>query len=676
MFKIVDRFVLKTFLPLFAMSFSVCWFIVVMQFLWRYVDELVGKGLGVFVLCKIIFYAAMSFIPMSLPLGILLASLMTFGNLGERLELLALKASGIPLYRIMRPLFLLIGVMSVLLFQFQNDWMIQAQVRMWTLVLSAKYAAPEMEITEGVFYTGIPGYSLYAQHRDPSGRMEQLMVYDMSRGYLNPRIIRADSGRLVMDKSKTFLVLKLYNGQSYENLRAQSYNTSEEPIPYMLPHFTYSETFIAHNTNINYQDEKQLGGLYISKNLSQLNYSIDSTARLLDSARAVITDGIDRDLLSTHYQSFAYGITDTATFIKQREELTALTQRIQEAKPHEKANGDSLLILSSATDSLRVIQAAVSTLERTKNQASFAKDEDDNSFYYFRTYSQEWHRKFTASVACLIFFLIGAPLGAIVRRGGIGMPVIVSIFFFVVYYTIESFGDNMLRSETIPVWLGMWLSNLVLLPVGLFLTYKSNQDSSSLNAEAYVMFFRKLFGYRGVRNVEYQEVSIEEVDYKQATLDLDTLLEQTETLRTSPLFQSPIIRVWSNGSDQAKLRDLSTALDDLVESLRHSTSRLLVSKLKDLPLLPKHFSPLLPEQSKYGWIMSFILPYSIPMTLYFSRLRKHLLGDLETTKRTLLALQEEVMSIQKGTREQENEQENQTDETNPIYANQLQPNLS
>ena len=671
MFKIVDRFVLKTFLPLFAMSFSVCWFIVVMQFLWRYVDELVGKGLGVFVLCKIIFYAAMSFIPMSLPLGILLASLMTFGNLGERLELLALKASGIPLYRIMRPLFLLIGVMSVLLFQFQNDWMIQAQVRMWTLVLSAKYAAPEMEITEGVFYTGIPGYSLYAQHRDPSGRMEQLMVYDMSRGYLNPRIIRADSGRLVMDKSKTFLVLKLYNGQSYENLRAQSYNTSEEPIPYMLPHFTYSETFIAHNTNINYQDEKQLGGLYISKNLSQLNYSIDSTARLLDSARAVITDGIDRDLLSTHYQSFAYGITDTATFIKQREELTALSLRIQEAKPHEKANGDSLLILSSATDSLRVIQAAVSTLERTKNQASFAKDEDDNSFYYFRTYSQEWHRKFTASVACLIFFLIGAPLGAIVRRGGIGMPVIVSIFFFVVYYTIESFGDNMLRSETIPVWLGMWLSNLVLLPVGLFLTYKSNQDSSSLNAEAYVMFFRKLFGYRGVRNVEYQEVSIEEVDYKQATLDLGTLLEQTETLRTSPLFQSPIIRVWSNGSDQAKLRDLSTALDDLVESLRHSTSRLLVSKLKDLPLLPKHFSPLLPVQRKYGWIMSFILPYSIPMTLYFSRLRKHLLSDLDTTKRTLLALQEEIIAI-RGTREQEY----QIDETNPIYANQLQPNLS
>ena len=186
------------------------------------------------------------------------------------------------------------------------------------------------------------------------------------------------------------------------------------------------------------------------------------------------------------------------------------------------------------------------------------------------------------------------------------------------------------------------------------------------------MLFRKLFGYRGVRNVEYQEVSIEEVDYKQATLDLGTLLEQTETLRTSPLFQSPIIRVWSNGSDQAKLRDLSTALDDLVESLRHSTSRLLVSKLKDLPLLPKHFSPLLPEQSKYGWIMSFMLPYSVPMTLYFSRLRKHLLADLETTKRTLLALQEEVVAIQKGTREKEN----QSDETNPIYANQLQPNLS
>ena len=285
-FKIVDKYILRTFIPLFVMSFAVCWFIVVMQFLWRYIDELVGKGLSGFMLLKIIFYAALSFIPMSLPLGILLASLMTLGNLGERLELLALKASGIRLYRIIRPIMLLVLAMACGLFYFQNDLMIRAQVGMWTLVITAKYAAPEMEITPGVFYTGIPGYSLYAKDRDAgTGLMHRMMVYDMSRGYLNPRIIRADSGRLVMDKSKKFLVLKLYQGQSFENIQTQSYNTSTEPVPYMLPHFDYSETFIPFDANIKMQDEGELNSMYVGKNLHQLQRSIDSIRPILDSTR-------------------------------------------------------------------------------------------------------------------------------------------------------------------------------------------------------------------------------------------------------------------------------------------------------------------------------------------------------------------------------------------------------
>ena len=284
--KIVDKYILRTFIPLFVMSFAVCWFIVVMQFLWRYIDELVGKGLSGFMLLKIIFYAALSFIPMSLPLGILLASLMTLGNLGERLELLALKASGIRLYRIIRPIMLLVVAMACGLFYFQNDLMIRAQVRMWTLVITAKYAAPEMEITPGVFYTGIPGYSLYAKSRDAgTGLMHRMMVYDMSRGYLNPRIIRADSGRLVMDKSKKFLVLKLYQGQSFENIQTQSYNTVSEPVPYMLPHFDYSETFIPFDANIKMQDEGELSSMYVGKNLHQLQVSIDSIRPILDSTR-------------------------------------------------------------------------------------------------------------------------------------------------------------------------------------------------------------------------------------------------------------------------------------------------------------------------------------------------------------------------------------------------------
>jgi len=225
------------------------------------------------------------------------------------------------------------------------------------------------------------------------------------------------------------------------------------------------------------------------------------------------------------------------------------------------------------------------------------------------------------------------------------MPVIVSIFFFVIYYMIESFGDNMLRSGSISVWLGMWLSNLVLLPVGLFLSFKANQDSSTLNAEAYIIFFRKLVGYRGVRKVEYQEVSMEEVDYAGELRAMHTPIERVKSLLATPLFSQPAWRIWNNGERQHELANLREEVNMLVERLHHSPDRLLVSKLNDLPILPKHFSPLLPKQSKHGRIAGLILPYSLPVTLYFSRLRKHLRGDLETTRTVLLALEEQLRLI-------------------------------
>ena len=427
--KIVDKYILRTFIPLFVMSFAVCWFIVVMQFLWRYIDELVGKGLSGFMLLKIIFYAALSFIPMSLPLGILLASLMTLGNLGERLELLALKASGIRLYRIIRPIMLLVVAMACGLFYFQNDLMIRAQVRMWTLVITAKYAAPEMEITPGVFYTGIPGYSLYAKSRDAgTGLMHRMMVYDMSRGYLNPRIIRADSGRLVMDKSKKFLVLKLYQGQSFENIQTQSYNTVSEPVPYMLPHFDYSETFIPFDANIKMQDEGELSSMYVGKNLHQLQVSIDSIRPILDSTRNSYARIVQSDLLTSHYGFSPYAYEDTTVFARQQERIATLVKETSGVKPEEAKASLTL----TAQDSLQAIGSALDKAKRITEEAQIYTGTDDTEFYHYRTFHQEWHRKFTFPVSCIIFALIGASLGAIVRRGGIGMPIIISIFFFVV----------------------------------------------------------------------------------------------------------------------------------------------------------------------------------------------------------------------------------------------------
>ncbi len=641
-FKIVDKYILRTFIPLFVMSFAVCWFIVVMQFLWRYIDELVGKGLSGFMLLKIIFYAALSFIPMSLPLGILLASLMTLGNLGERLELLALKASGIRLYRIIRPIMLLVLAMACGLFYFQNDLMIRAQVRMWTLVITAKYAAPEMEITPGVFYTGIPGYSLYAKDRDAgTGLMHRMMVYDMSRGYLNPRIIRADSGRLVMDKSKKFLVLKLYQGQSFENIQTQSYNTSTDAVPYMLPHFDYSETFIPFDANIKMQDEGELSSMYVGKNLHQLQRSIDSIRPILDSTRLSYAQVVGASLMESHYGTSSYAYQDSATRAQEQVRLAHLEQQTR----HSKAEDASLTF--TPQDSLQAISMARDKADRVKEEASLYIDTDDAQFYQFRTLHQEWHRKFTFPVSCLIFALIGSSLGAIVRRGGIGMPIIISIFFFVVYFIIDSFGTNMLRNESIPIWLGMWLSNIVLFPVGIFLAYKANQDSSALNVEVYVIFFRKLFGFRGVRKVEYQELVIEEADYKAGALAVAQALKHTDALLQGPLFAGRIWSIWTRGAEQKQLASLSKELDDITESLRHTPSRLLVSKLCDLPLLPSRLSPFLPEEPRWGRILGALLPISLPFGLFLSRVRTHLRADLRTTRTVLLQIADEVAAANK-----------------------------
>ena len=643
-FKIVDKYILRTFIPLFVMSFAVCWFIVVMQFLWRYIDELVGKGLSGFMLLKIIFYAALSFIPMSLPLGILLASLMTLGNLGERLELLALKASGIRLYRIIRPIMLLVLAMACGLFYFQNDLMIRAQVRMWTLVITAKYAAPEMEITPGVFYTGIPGYSLYAKDRDAgTGLMHRMMVYDMSRGYLNPRIIRADSGRLVMDKSKKFLVLKLYQGQSFENIQTQSYNTSTDAVPYMLPHFDYSETFIPFDANIKMQDEGELSSMYVGKNLHQLQRSIDSIRPILDSTRLSYAQVVGASLMESHYGTSSYAYQDSATRAQEQVRLAHLEQQTR----HSKAEDASLTF--TPQDSLQAISMARDKADRVKEEASLYIDTDDAQFYQFRTLHQEWHRKFTFPVSCLIFALIGSSLGAIVRRGGIGMPIIISIFFFVVYFIIDSFGTNMLRNESIPIWLGMWLSNIVLFPVGIFLAYKANQDSSALNVEVYVIFFRKLFGFRGVRKVEYQELIIEEADYRAGTLAVAQALKHTDTLLQGPLFAGRIWSIWTRGAEQRKLATLSKELDDITEALRHTPSRLLVSKLCDLPLLPTRLSPFLPEEPRWGRILGALLPISLPFGLFLSRVRTHLRADLRTTRTVLLQIADEVTAADERT---------------------------
>ncbi|MDO4692777.1 MAG: LptF/LptG family permease [Porphyromonadaceae bacterium] len=636
MLKIVDRYILKGYLPMLLMSFLLCWLIVVMQFLWRYVDELVGKGLDVFIIAQILFYAAMSFLPMALPLGILLGSLMFFGNMGERLELLAMKASGMSLYRMMLPLFFAVSMLAVGLFAFQNDFMITSQVRMWTLLYSARFSNPELEIPERVFYNGIEGYSIYVKGRDRQhqGRMLDLMIYDHSEGSDKARIIRADSGRIVMDSGKTYITWRLYNGQSFENLEEPRY-MEDIPTPRAIESFSFKEIVIPFDANFRKQGEEELSKLFIGKNLNQLQVAIDSTGLVLDSIRTFTESVLTNKDFSQRYSRSMPSPSDTSIWAKQQLEALNIDQPLQ-----KRVNIDSIVYLPTLSDTLRMLTRSISDLRMVESEAEGRLYSDRDVFNTFRTNGQEWHRKFTLPAACLVFFFIGAPLGAIIRKGGIGMPVVASVLFFIIYYIIDTFGFNMTKNESVSVAFGMWLSALVLFPIGAFLTYKASLDSTSLNVETYVNLWRRLTGtYIPVRMVEPIEGE-QEPDYRTVLAEARALLTESEDVLASKLMNKSVMHVLVNGEQyQNAPQEAYKRLEVLVNELRKVNHPLILTKTNDLPLLPKRLAPFkLPSTRSRGILLLALLPISLPLLLLLRIHRERLHSGLRAMNAALAEL--------------------------------------
>ena len=325
---------LQTFLPLFLMTFGICLFIVLMQFLWRYIDDMVGKGLGIPVLAEMFMYAALFLVPMALPLAILLASLMTFGNLGERLELLAMKSAGVSLIHIMRPLIVTLLFVSVGAFFFQNNVMPVVQVKLYTLLYSMRQKSPELDIPEGSFYKDIPGFNVYVKKKDPKdGLLKDVMIYDYSEGFNNARVIVADSGRLKTSADKLFLVLSLFNGESFENVGKSQANTTQArtAVPYRRESFSSKDILIEFDANFNRTDESFMQNQYMGKNLKDLQTSIDSMGVRLDSIKDVNAKSIyDASYVKTlkslraKKESEAEGQPD-----EQQEKLPVITPTIQ-----------------------------------------------------------------------------------------------------------------------------------------------------------------------------------------------------------------------------------------------------------------------------------------------------------------------------------------------------------
>ena len=560
-------FILQTFLPLFLMTFFICLFIILMQFLWRYVDELVGKGIEMPVLAELFFYAAVSMVPMSLPLALLLASLMTFGNLGERLELLAIKAAGVSLLHVMRPLVIVVALIAVGAFFFQNDILPKAQVKMYTLLYSIRQKSPELDIPEGVFYDQINGYNLYVKEKDrKTGMMRDMMIYDLSGGFDNAMVILADSGKLKLTEDKQYLFLTLYSGESFENLKSQ--RTAVNSVPYRRETFSTKEILIPFDAGFNRMDDGVMQNQYIGKDMHELRTSIDSMTLRTDS----IGNSFGKELINSGY------------FTLYNNERRDSTYKGRSAPPT--INIDSIYASASLQQRESMLNRAVSRAETVRQDYEYKSILSDGDQRIIRRHEMEMHKIFTLSFACLIFFFIGAPLGAIIRKGGLGTPVVVSVLLFIFYYIIDNSGYKMARDGRWEVWEGMWLSSAVLLPLGIFLTYKAVNDADVFNKDLYINFIYKLIGKKETRHITMKEVIIDEVDINEAEKRIEQIGILCDRMQknTGKKRQS-YYQYWTQGYDKHLLRSLKTEVDNWVEYAQNTRSQILISKLINYPVL-------------------------------------------------------------------------------------------
>ena len=635
---------LQTFLPLFIMTFGICLFIVLMQFLWRYIDDMVGKGLGIPVLGEMFFYAALFLLPMALPLAILLASLMTFGNLGERLELLAMKSAGVSLIHIMRPLIITIGIISIGAFFFQNNAMPVVQVKLYSLLYSMRQKSPELDIPEGVFYGEITGYNVYVKEKNnQTGLLKDVMIYDYSKGFNNARVILADSGRLKTSADKLFLVLSLFNGESFENLSEgqTGSNNRKTAVPYRRETFSTKDILIDFDANFTRTDESFMQNQYMGKQLKDLQTSIDSMTVRLDSIKAINSKNV-------------YDMSYKKTFSKPKRELsqqaetgTGNTATANDADSLTKIiNFDSLYKAEAPSGQAALLVRAKSNIESVKADYYFKAATLGDEAYKVRRHLTEWHKKFTLSFACMVFFFIGAPLGAIIRKGGLGMPVVISVILFIFYYIIDNIGFKMARDGIWEAWEGMWLSSAILAPLGIFLTYKAVNDSVILNADTYLNAIKNFIGKRAGRKVEKKEVIIFNPDYAAMLPRLDKLAENCAEYLKSHKRWLNYFTFWKQGGKDHTAEQLATEMEGIIEELGNSDQNLVLNKLMDYPVIGGYNQLNANLNGKIGLAFGIFFPIGLPVYLLATYQRKLLRHDIQVVQKTSRELEDMIRNLE------------------------------
>lgn len=648
--KKLDRYILQKFLLIFVGAFFICQFVFMMQFTWRYVDELIGKGLSMEILAQFFWYMGLTLVPQALPLAILLASLITFGNFGESFELTATKAAGVSLLRIMRPLGIVALLMTGVSFYFQNSTSTEAQVNLRTLLFSMKQQSPAVEIPEGVFYNGVPNINLFVQKKNAeTGMLYQTIIYKTDQGFEKAQIVLADSARLEMTADKLHLKLDLWNGEQFQALQSDgganmlSNNNGE---PYDRETFNYKQLLIDFDSNFNLMDKELLTGMPQAKNMKQIEHSVDSMEHELDSVgRAYYAD-----LNRSYYRIRSLRRADSL-------QLAAILQ----GKVQRKSSGQvtkvptvaSIEANASNIEMENARQLARSTVRSMQSDLEWKTMVVSDGDYNIRRHWVEWHQKMTLSLACIIFFFVGAPLGAIIRKGGLGMPTVISVAIFIFWYIINTSSMKMARDGSINMALGMWISTLVIAPFGIFITYKANRDSVVFNLDAYRSLLFRWLGIRTKRHLVRKEVIIEDPRMDLVPGWLDALREDCRAYnQRKQLLRAPnYVQTFFRYEQDEAAKQIRDRIESLVEELSNSRDSKVLALLNEFPSIyaAAHTSPF--HSHRANVLAGIFFPLGLILWFRIWRFRLRLLRDLRITVHTCDQL-DQVIS---GRREEVND---------------------
>ena len=606
------------------MTFCICLFIVIMQFLWRYIDELVGKGLSMDLIAELFFHAALSLLPMALPLSILLAALMTFGDLGEHVELTALKSSGISLTTIMKPIAILMVFVAIGAFFFMNNALPKSQVKMWTLLFSMRQTSPTLDIPEGAVYSQIPGYNIYVKRKDKERDMlYNMLIYDVSSSSMYPRIVAADSGRLSMTEDKRHLVLTLYKGAWYEQMSSANGINGMSGDLYRRESFHDKEILIPYDANFTRMDDETMKSQYVGKDIGQLQHSIDSISLKVDSAADIIVTQMRRRPIC--------GVPQDRVIVNDGK---STLQPVPEIKLDKAVNINDLIKSLPQNDQQQIVNQALSNATTEMQDLEFQGYMVNEDNYIMRRHQIELIKKFTLSLACLIFFFIGAPLGAIIRKGGLGMPIVISVILFIIYYIIDNSGYKLARDGRWVVWQGIWLSSAVLLPLGIFLTKKAVNDSAVFNPDAWLNFLRRVTGLHQTRKLAAKEVIINEVNTTEALTLIGNLKDTCQQFLDRYPGRQRYIDYWQQGYDKVAIKALSEEVDRVVDYLSNSRDQMVLNKAMDYPVIRQLLTYHPVSNRGIGSVMAALFPIGLPLWLIGLRHQSNLKRDVRLTMRT------------------------------------------